>query len=651
MITKVCQFKARREDGEQLVHIFQPGNQKSIDRALEKVAAPILPEVQRFIDKLQTDHRKIYVLVNALGAGEYWSSNINGDYFPEEALIHEGGYGYKTFYNAHPYKHHVNKDPSKSFGDVVLAVWHPDMKRVELIIAIDRARAKQFGAQDVVDKLDSGLFPDVSMGCRVPYDLCSICLDKKKYRQAQATYKPGVHRSVGQAVLAFHKKNPIRGLSITRNDYCVHLRTQLNRILPDGRKVYAINDYPRFFDISFVFIGADKTAKVMMKLAEVDPRYGDNVVPSWLVAESLGYCEQPATEKSFDMEKAASPNFLKKVKVKAFTKGVSTAGAKIRSAIAPATPQNAPTAANALSIYQGAQTVRDKLNEKNASQGKAAEITKRVTPQFGGKTMPLDREKDLPNEVLDQLGKGDLGDALSTSGCMGIMLRPREFQRITIIQLGAKPLADKLDQEGKVFSPSSDTDTSVPMGTDRFSEAIKRILLPLVEGRSFLDPVAKRRAVRIMIKQAMPEDRLRPTHVENDGLLEKVSAAYNGYLDRVAGCMMDADEVIGTHADLWEAVHGEGVGEGMSKIGAGVHPGVVIGGVGAGLLLSTWAAWQQRRAMMGDRAPTGAIIDTIAQYPKLMMAIGGLGALHQQKSEIPAKLIRAVGKAGKELIG
>ena len=40
----------------------------------------------------------------------------------------------------------------------------------------------------------------------------------------------------------------------------------MGRILDDGRRIGVINTYPRFFDISFVFIGADKTAKVMMKL-------------------------------------------------------------------------------------------------------------------------------------------------------------------------------------------------------------------------------------------------------------------------------------------------------------------------------------------------------------------------------------------------
>ncbi len=128
MIIKVCQFQAQH-NGERLIQVFQPGQMES----LQKTAAPLQPDVQRYLEKLKPDARKIYVLVNALGAGEFWGSNINGDWFPENALIHEGmDYGYKTFLNSHCFAHHVNKDPAKSFGDVEKSVWHPDMKRVEL---------------------------------------------------------------------------------------------------------------------------------------------------------------------------------------------------------------------------------------------------------------------------------------------------------------------------------------------------------------------------------------------------------------------------------------------------------------------------------------------------------------------------------------
>jgi hypothetical protein len=245
MIIKVCQYRSQAENGARLVEVFQPGDIAKAAQffSMGKTSAPLLPQVQEFVEGYQSHPNFISPLVNAMGAGEYWSSNINGDYFPEASLIHTGPvYGYETFYQAFPYKHHVNKNPEKSFGRVVLSCWHDHMKRVELIIKIDRERAARFGAQDVIDKLDKNIFPDVSMGCRVPYDMCSICLDWEKYRKAQSTFDPDKHKSVGHAVLMFHCQSPIQGVSVTRNDYCEHVQKLLNKNLPEGRKVYAIND-------------------------------------------------------------------------------------------------------------------------------------------------------------------------------------------------------------------------------------------------------------------------------------------------------------------------------------------------------------------------------------------------------------------------
>lgn len=650
MIIKVCQYKARKEQGERLVQIFQPGD---IDAAADffsmgKTAAPLLPEVQQFLDKLKPDHNKIYVLVNALGAGEYWGSNINGDYFPEPSLIHEGpDFGYKTFYNAHPFKHHVNKDPAKSFGDVVLAVWHPDMKRVELIIAIDRMKAKQLGAEDVCDKLDKGMFPDVSMGCKVPYDLCSICTDWKKYRKAQATFNPNLHPSVGKAVLAYHMRDPIRGLSPTRDDYCDHLRHQLNRILPDGRKVYMINTYPRFFDISFVFIGADKTAKVMAKLAMAYPGWANNVVPSWYVAESLGY-EQPTTDKEF--EKAASAG--------RFSNQQRLIEMAYKDIVGRTPPKVIPRTISQIKGKEkksGVEFVRDRLREKSASHAKWAEIIKSIVPsQFGGKASAvLDRPpRDLPNDVLDQLGQGDLSSALSTPSTMGMILKPREFQRITIIRLGRRPLADDLDRRGLVFGPTDEEDQSIPMGRHHFGHGLMRALLPHMGERSCFEPVMRRKLVRITIC-AKPEleDDPEPREAENDELLNKISAAYNGYLDRVVDCLRGSEEVVEENPELWSQVYGVNTADGFSKEAAGVNPKVLLGAIGGAFAASQYARWQRERARMGGRQAVGPIMDFLAENPKTVMFLAGMGALHQQGSNIPRGILKGVVAGAKGMLG
>jgi intein/homing endonuclease len=98
------------------------------------------------------------------------NSNINADYFPWNALAHEGDdYGYKTFLNAHAFQHHKNKDPTRAFGVPVLSVLNHPMKRVELIVRLDRAKAKEEQADGIITRIEAGEFPDVSMGCVPKY--------------------------------------------------------------------------------------------------------------------------------------------------------------------------------------------------------------------------------------------------------------------------------------------------------------------------------------------------------------------------------------------------------------------------------------------------------------------------------------------------
>lgn len=603
MIVKLCQFDAVSQEGERLVQVFRPGDVRGAEKFFSKTAAPLMPEIREHLEKIRTNPLKIHVLVNALGAGEFWSSNINGDHFPEISLIHKGPeYGYETFYNAHPFTHHQNKDPNKSFGSVTLSCWNDAMKRVELVIEIDRQKADLVGATAVCDKIDQGIFSDVSMGCRVPFDRCSICCDLEKFRKAQQTYSPDRHKSVGAAVLEFHKKDAIRGISITRNDYCQCLLKQLNRILPDGKKVYAINDYPKFFDISFVFIGADKTAKVMAKLAS--PR-ASVTVPSWYIAEK---------EYGEDMlEKAASV----------------TDPSSIRDAINP---------------FKTGTVGRVIPRVKHAAQIKASEILKDTTPsQFGGKALNLDHESgDLPDSALDSLGKSDLSEALSTASSMGFLLRPREFQRIVVISCGNKSMADKLDVENKVFPPVQESE-SVPMGPEFFSSIIRQALMPHLEERSLLEPVAQRRVIRITVMGAPKMAARNPEFDYETPFLQKISAAYNGYLDGAVKCLRNADVCVRSDSELWAAVHGRSIEDGLTKSAEElVRPGVVLGAIGGAYALSQLASWERQKAMMGQREPTGPLTNIAADHPTTLMLLAAIAALKQQGSTLPDRLLQGV---------
>lgn len=598
------------------------------DSAFEKCAsAGLLPDVVRYISNLRPRADAQYVLVNAMGAGEYFGSNVNGDYFTESSLIHRPdnwtgnplidkigaktwAYGYPTFYNAHPFAHHRNKNAARAFGEVELATWNEKMHRVELVTRVDKDKCMQFDGQAVWDKLQIGSYPDVSMGTKVPFDTCSICLDWAAYNKAKQTFDSTRHAHAGQAILEQHKKKAIRGVSITRADYCEHAKQDMNRIYPDGRKVFVYNDYPRFFDISFVFIGADRTAKAMLFVHRNGSTY--SAKSSADVAEELGVTDlDEKTAKldrrlkfrnldiSVETDKGAfrkwyDPHNKEHGETKMLypygyirrSKGMD--GDHVDCFVGPdedatevyiITTNKAPefkvadeqkcmlgfdSAEQAKKIFQAHYTkpgffrslvalpyeefetkvlaTKDSEQKKIATVsdellklafGKVAgpkygEINKTVVPsQFAGKAVPIltKREPSIPKELLNLMGGLPLESSLSTTGGMGIVLRPHEFQRIALLCLGMSSLADTLESKGQVFKKSDSAD---PMQLDSkdYSPALAQMLLPLLMMRSALGPVIEKRVVMIISR---PEEKSGKATSHPSELLDKIGSAYNGY--------------------------------------------------------------------------------------------------------------------------
>lgn len=194
--------------------------------------------IQDFVaKKLRPVKGKSYLLINAMGASEYFSSNLNADWFSDKVLENY----HKTFeQEGHVYRHHVNKDKTIANGKVIFSHYNKKMHRVELIVEVDDNKVT-----DILAMLSKNEIPATSMACKVSHDICSICGNKAKRRE----------------------------------DYCIHLKHFKNKIhtpttpIPGarhyGQKVYAINPDPKFFDISFVKIPADATSSVLTKLAEV----------------------------------------------------------------------------------------------------------------------------------------------------------------------------------------------------------------------------------------------------------------------------------------------------------------------------------------------------------------------------------------------
>jgi len=480
---KYSYYRHEGEAGKVVVPLFGHA-----DKYFEKTASVgLMPEVATYIQGLRPRKESQYVLVNALGASEYFGSNVNGDAFPEAALVHRPSewtnvpahdkvlaeswpYGFPTFYGAHPYAHHKNKDSAQAFGEVELATWNPHMRRAELVTRLDYDKCQQFGGTGVWDKIQAGGFPDVSMGAKVPFDTCSICLDWDRYRAAQATFDPKRHAHPGMAVLEVHKRKPIRGVSITRKDYCEHALKMMNVILPDGRKVFVFNDYPRFFDISYVFIGADRTAKQMLLIFS-----GKG---SWPLRTST--LETASVEGT---KTASAPSTFERILTGEFGK---QAGSK-RGSI-------------------------DKDNLPSNLAGKAVPLLTR-------------QERDLPPDLLADLAGLPLPQSLATLTALGIVLRPKEFQHMLLMHAGAGGLADEFAEGNQVF-PRCDEVQDMSLRPEGFLSTLLPLLLPFLSGRSGFGPFIEQ---RVLVLGKTPEPVEGVSASLHSDLMRKIGAAYNGY--------------------------------------------------------------------------------------------------------------------------
>lgn len=407
---------------------------------LEKTASTQFhPEISNYIDSAVKIAGKTQVLLTALGAGEYWGSNVNGDFFPEISLKNPTPrYGYKTFEKfAKVYKHHVNKDPAKSYGDVALSVWNDKMKRVELIVIVDDAKAP-----DIVAKIDNGEYPEVSMGCKVPYDVCSICGNKAK----------------------------------TRAQYCDHLRYHMNKIPPGhSTKAYAINTLPRFFDISFVLIGADRIAAVMKKVAHMHPQYG---VSSAQVAEShIKVAHVDMKDKLQGFEKVAFG--LTKEK----------------------------TAARKVAEKKTAEM------EKHVPSNIKPDMVKNIEDiATKGSTTLQALEPDMKKTIIINItagpaGMGNLNKVLSTLSILGIVPKRHEFQDIALRALGKSHMADDYSRRGLLFNPHTALSPAQRCACDKhlnlnhnfFDGNILEMLKPMMAERSYARPLLHKRIARLVM--------------------------------------------------------------------------------------------------------------------------------------------------------
>lgn len=415
MMDKILDFDPIDKFGEPTVKVLgqQAGNVKLAS------SDAYAPEIREFIQSLKPVVGKLYALINAMGATEFFSCNRNGDAFYEDALKK---YHHTFVEDGHAFMHHKNKDPNKSYGRVIFSAYNDKMHRVELIVEYDTDKLdKKF-----VDKINNGEMVNVSMGCRVDADYCSICGHKAK----------------------------------TPAEYCEHLISNpgLTRMLPDGRKAFAINRDPHFFDISIVTIPADPTARVMAKIAGGDT-----------VTSSVDRAKEELGSLTADNIKTAS---------------LKTAGeVRVIKESAPEKPEV-------------------KKIELTPADHKISDCLNALIDRFDHFLGP-----DLDRGLLDDIGSlcpspfKILRSFLKNS----IFLRPAETQRITLVSLGHKDLADELDKRHMICldNPASALAKFFSDENDCCDEVIDKLDPEVCESRSLTPDNIKKITLRIILS---PDD-------------------------------------------------------------------------------------------------------------------------------------------------
>jgi intein/homing endonuclease len=284
---------------------------------------------------------------------------------------------------------------------------------------------------------------------------CSVCTDWDAVKTAWKTFDAKKHAHPGIAILLYHKAvKPIRGLAVTKADYCVHMREQRGKILPTGQKVFVYNDFPRFFDISFVWIGADRTARAM-----------------WFLGPE-GSTPTPRERPALDLTALLSS--LLRSKTAAMLKDI-----------------------------EGGHVVEAVGSDAECSPTMGTEALVGMSRLFGPKSV------------------------MSTLAGLGIVLKPQEFQTVTLAALPQGPeMVKRLAEKSLVFDahrPQIDNEFAV--SADDFLPELAEKSAVLMASRSGFAPYLSDR-LENKVAGLYPTPKLK---VASGDVLDDLAAKYNGY--------------------------------------------------------------------------------------------------------------------------
>lgn len=586
MMIKHAILPGKTNSGSPLIHLVEPGSAYGLDKTagISKTASKEhLPEVQELLESIAPQPGRIYLVNSALGAGEYVGFNLRGDWFTEAGLVREPPgwkdipvwdidarrraanittnlgpwgdltWGYPTFYNAHRFRHHVNKDPNKAYGFILGAFWDDRMKRVVLVSELVEDMCRNLGALDLYNRIQSGEFPDSSMGSKVPYDRCSICGNKAR--------------------------NPAQ--------YCEHVsKTALppygmKKLLPDGRRCGVYNDYPRFFDDSFVFVGAERSAKVM---ANVTPEiigqktYGQTVYP---FRPQLAIKMANSRDSVITQAQKYDPTINERIEIAVRQIPVSSsqekaalryyadllrAGQRVKDGLMSneqfihmdillkqqfMNVNGVPVDNLSYIKDQLMAAVRNMVNspndirahEKQAAFDKWADLFKEIPmhPKFMGLAKSqVAGMRPLPDSVLDEVKK-DPHAMLGGLARAGVILKPEEFQNVMLHQRNPE-LAKVVKVKRIIFAPQPMSSSPIGQGfqiPSVIGSLLKSLIAPHLENRSFSPSAVKIRITKVIRPVESPRLTIM-SHPE----LDEIGKLYNAYRYGILKNMGSVDKMI-----------------------------------------------------------------------------------------------------------
>jgi hypothetical protein len=239
---------------------------------LEKTAYGTDEELQAFLNKLEPNEKFAYVLVNIIGAGEFFGANSNSDYFKTSELLKS----YKTFETmGNVYRHHQNKNPANASGTIPLAIWNKNMHRVELVkkLPVDTN-------EDILSRIERGDRVGVSMGCFLAGAMVSMeDGGRKRIEDVQ----------VGDIVIT-HLGRPRRVTELHRRKYSGKIY-EIKSV--SHETIYATKEHP-FLTVSDSEVKTQTSFQRWIDGATLDPKW----VPSESIDQDNHYLLEPIIKGS-----------------------------------------------------------------------------------------------------------------------------------------------------------------------------------------------------------------------------------------------------------------------------------------------------------------------------------------------------------------